>query len=399
MSSTEHISGPAIKGYRTRTLAAGDLLAVAEHLASCEPCRRKVAPDGVQGKLAEALRGEHLQYEALEGLVNGGREGLEHVAVCSMCASELDDLRIFRAGLAKPTADWRGWRIWVPAGVLALTAVALMGVFLRTGPVSTPSRPAPAVIASPAVVASLGVVASPPVTSLAVTSLAVTSLAVTSLNDAGGVVSLDQAGTLTGLAGLSADESRQMAEVLRTGSLPVAATGQDLLRSRETLLGGPSAAVALTPVGPVGTVVPAERPAFLWQAPGNASGFQVRIYDANFDLVAQSPVLTGHEWVSVKALPRGRTFSWTVSARVGGARVTAPHAPEPEARFRVASAAVAGEWEAVRQATPASDLRLAVTAARLGLRAEAGEALERLAAQNPGSALAAQLRAGVLPAK
>lgn len=373
MSSTEHISGPAIKGYRTRTLAAGDLLAVAEHLAGCEPCRRKVAPDGVQGKLAEALRGEHLQYEALEGLVNGGREGLEHVAVCSMCASELDDLRIFRAGLAKPMAGWRGLRIWVPAGALALTAVALMGVFLRTGPVATPSRPTPAVIASLDVVASL--------------------------NDAGGVVSLDQAGTLAGLAGLSADESRQMAEVLRTGILPVAATGQDLLRSRETLLGGTSAAVALTPVGPVGTVVPAERPAFRWQAPGNASGFQVRIYDANFDLVAQSPVLTGHEWVSVKALPRGRTFSWTVSARVGGARVTAPHAPEPEARFRVASAAVAGEWEAVRQATPASDLRLAMTAARLGLRAEAGEALERLAAQNPGSALAAQLRAGVLPAK
>jgi TolA-binding protein len=47
--------------------------------------------------------------------------------------------------------------------------------------------------------------------------------------------------------------------------------------------------------------------------------------------------------------------------------------------------------DAARKAAPASDLQIALAAARLGFRDEAREALRRLQAQNPGSPLAQQL--------
>ncbi|MDQ1470897.1 MAG: hypothetical protein QOJ99_2377, partial [Bryobacterales bacterium] len=133
------------------------------------------------------------------------------------------------------------------------------------------------------------------------------------------------------------------------------------------------------------------QPAFEWQAPGNAGAFRVSIYDSDFELVESSGTVQGRVWISRKPLPRGKIFNWTVSAIMDGTRVTAPRPPEPEARFRVASAEEARQMDAARKAAPASDLQIALAAARLGFRDEAREALRRLQAQNPGSPLAQQL--------
>jgi hypothetical protein len=365
---TPHLTAQLAAGYRARTLSTAELLAVGEHLASCEECRQRVASPDAQGKLAEALGGEpvsgkHLSYEDLEALVLGSWAGMDHVSACAMCAEELRDLRVFHAGLTTPTGKWGGIRILVPVAGLALLAIAIAVVFPRTStrPESRPAAP------------------------------------LTALRDHGQVVALDKTGGVSGLNGIPSGEQQQIAEALRTGRIPAAPAEPDLLRGRETLLGAPVPAAVLRPVIPVGTAVFSDRPAFQWQAPKGARDFRIAVYDANFELVESGPVVQGEVWVSSKRLPRGKVLSWTVSAMVHGGRVTAPHAPEPEARFRVATEDEAAQMEAVRQATPPSDLRVALTAARLGFREEAREALDRLDAQNPGSPLLARLRASVPP--
>jgi hypothetical protein len=363
---SEHLTAEMVEGYRDRTLGPADLLSVTEHLAVCEECRRTVAPKHVEGKLVEAFGGDHVQYESLEAIVLGSREGRGHIQVCEMCAAELEDLRSFQAGLGvnAPAVRTSGLRIWAPLGGLAaVAAVALLAILVRPGenrdnaPVTTPKQ--------------------------------VTLMA--SVRDSGRLISLDQAGGVGGLGVLAPEERGRIGDVLRTGRLTVAA-GQDLLRTRETLLGESESHVSLSPVAPIGTVVSSDLPTFRWQAESDANRFQVRIYDEKFNLVVESPQTNAHEWTPDKALPRGETLSWTVSAIEGGKKVTAPRAPEPEARFRVATPGAAAEMDAIRHAAPPSELRIAITAAQLGMLDEAREALDQLAASNPGSELIARLR-------
>jgi hypothetical protein len=359
--NTQHLTAAIVDGYRARALASYQLLVVAEHLANCEECRQKAATNGEAGKLLEALGGEHLPYESLEAIVLGSREGLGHIAVCAMCAEELSDLRSFHASLRKPSRAWRGSRVLVPViGFAIVLAMVSVGLFLHTRSIRKGAAPGAASLTP-------------------------------SLQDGGRVISLDQSGGVSGFDGVSADERRQIAEVLRSGVVAVAPGEPDLFRSRETLLGAPAERSVLTPAAPAGIVVLSDRPAFHWNAPRNARDFRIAIYDANFDLVENSPTVQGEVWLSTRSLPRGKVFSWTVSALLGTERVTVPQAPDPEAKFRVATAKEAGEMDAVRQTVPVSDLRIAMTAARLGFRDEAREALERLRARNPDTPLVPHL--------
>lgn len=72
--------------------------------------------------------------------------------------------------------------------------------------------------------------------------------------------------------------------------------------------------------------------------------------------------------------------------------MTAPKAPEPEARFRVASAADA---ELVEPLAGQSDLAFALAAWKPGMRQEAREAVARLAEQTPGSVPVQRLAAAM----
>jgi hypothetical protein len=365
----DHLTSEMIEGYRARSLKQDQLLAATEHLAKCEECRQNLASRYGAGTLLEALGGQHLSYEDLEAIVHGGREGLDHVADCAMCSDELRDLQAFRAGLPRSgsASDTRRSRVrvFVPVGALAIAALVLAGLFLRSGGNETGARVPQAHVGQPEVIASL--------------------------RDSGRVLAVDKNGAIFGIDEVAPAERNQIANVLRSGKIPVASPEPELLRSQETLLGSPAASANLIPVAPAGTVVLSDYPAFHWQAPGNARDFRVTIYDSNFELVESSGTVQGKVWISTKPLPRGKVFSWTVSAAFGGTRITAPHSPEPEARFRVASAEEVRDIESARHAAPASDLRLALTAARLGFRDEAREALRHLEMQNPGSSLAQRL--------
>jgi hypothetical protein len=362
--NTEHLTAAMIDAYRARSLRTDQLLEVTQHMATCQECRQKVATGGDPNRVVEALSGEHLPYENLEAIVLGSDNGLDHVANCPLCAEELRDLRVFHATLTRPPRVWRERRVLVPViGFAVALAVVSVAIFLRTGN-------------APAARVGVSRIAVPPVASL---------------RDGGRVISLDPSGKVHGLDGISALGQSQIAEVLRSGTIALAPSEPDLSRSRETLLGAPADTSVLTPETPAGIVVASDRPAFRWHAPGNARDFRIAIYDANFEVIETSPALQGEVWLSAKPLPRGKVFSWTVSALVGRERVTVPHAPDPEAKFRIATTAEASEMDTVRKAVPTSDLRIAITAARLGFRDEARDALDRVRAQNPASPLVPHL--------
>ncbi len=372
-----HLTPGQITAWRTRQLPPELVEGVAHHLAGCEACRLAAHPTGEGFRLLESLAGEHLDYEALEALANGGSRGLDHIGVCPLCATELADLRSFRQSLRPAPARRLAPRLWLPA--LAAAAL-LIGAFLWFRPAATQKTQSQAT-------QTLST------QTLSTQTLSTQTLA--TLHDAAGVIALDQTGELRGLPNLTPAQRAPLAQALRTGELPPLPAPSDLIRPRETLLGdAPPAAApkAVQPLAPAGKMVLSDRPTFRWTAPPGATHFRVTVYNLNFAEIARSPDLGDtSSWTPATPLPRDAIYLWTISASLGGQRVSAPQPPEPEARFRVLDAASAQEFAAVQARQPASRLEIAVAAARLGLREEAENALRDLARDNPGSPLAEHL--------
>jgi hypothetical protein len=109
----------------------------------------------------------------------------------------------------------------------------------------------------------------------------------------------------------------------------------------------------------------------------------VAVFDADFNEVATSSSLRSTQWQPGKPLSRGKVYIWTVMATVGGESVTAPKAPAPEARFRVASV---DDAAAVSSLAAESDLAFALAAWKLGMTDDARAAVALLRESNPSSA-------------
>ena len=72
-----------------------------------------------------------------------------------------------------------------------------------------------------------------------------------------------------------------------------------------------------------------------------------------------------------------------------------PAPPEPEAAFKVVSAAEALKIAEARRDYPNDHLLMAIVDAEAGAMTEARGEVEQLEAENPGSALVAKLKAGL----
>lgn len=356
MSLPEHISESQLAAYRERALSPDDLVLVADHLAACGACRDKLAGLPQEQRLLAAFHPNHLNYEALEALVQGGSAGLEHVADCEMCAGELRDLQVFQRRLPRQKAH----RYWVPAVGLAFATLLIFILFTKDHAPS--ERPA---------------------------------ANVAELQDGPGLIALDATGGLHGLHPATRQQASELAEALRSGRLPAIPLDPALASPKEVLLGGNDREMQLQVLRPKGTLLSSDTPVFRWEAPAGSRSFRVAIYDDNFAQIAQSPVLETSSWTPKTPLPRGRNFRWTVSAVIAGKRVVAPSAPDPEAKFRIATAAQLEELEALRRSGSPSQLQIAITAARLGLRDDALEAIAALERMNPSSALPTKLRESI----
>src|SRR5437016_3681614 len=115
---SEHLSKEQILEYRLRLAPPERLILADDHLSSCAECRERMMAAGewtsaFQNPGADKqdqFATQHLPYEQLEQLVDqklGPKEQeilRAHLANCSVCAREFQDLQVFQAELNAETS-------------------------------------------------------------------------------------------------------------------------------------------------------------------------------------------------------------------------------------------------------------------------------------------------------
>lgn len=107
--------------YRRRRLTPTELLAVDDHLATCESCRRQLADREQRAAAVTALQTAlqqtaeletgHLSPQLLSRYVNGALDAVQreitasHLEACAACAAMVEDLREFPALTAVVTEE------------------------------------------------------------------------------------------------------------------------------------------------------------------------------------------------------------------------------------------------------------------------------------------------------
>jgi anti-sigma factor RsiW len=105
-SGGKHLDAAALDRYRRRVAPPAELLEADAHIASCSRCHDAVRVDTDTIGLPPPDGPEHVTYEELESFVDGQADPLDreliaaHVAFCTICSEELEDLAALREGLA-----------------------------------------------------------------------------------------------------------------------------------------------------------------------------------------------------------------------------------------------------------------------------------------------------------
>src|SRR5580693_5339741 len=115
----EHLNEQQLKGYRDRTLALGEQVAVDAHLGGCAPCRsalaRLAAGTSSATNLGTAVlsgidqaRFRHLSYEQMDDWVEDRLESADrelvmaHIGLCPPCARQLIAYQEYAPVMAAP---------------------------------------------------------------------------------------------------------------------------------------------------------------------------------------------------------------------------------------------------------------------------------------------------------
>ena len=429
---SEHISEQLIERYRRRVLSPVELLDVDDHMAACEMCRRRGGDEPRERAAARSLGADlsatgmtHLDYERLAAYVEGELDPIDreiadsHLKLCARCDSELNELRAFATRMAaypaeeyapaaprplgeKATGLWDGVRaFWrSPAFALPVRLAGLglvIALLLWASSLKTRNSQLQTALdqqrleneklkqdfqAANASVAELR-------DQLAqLKSAQPFSSFVVALNDGGGRVTLDKEGNVTGVAPPFQQSVKQALTAQRVETPKILA---ELIGKSSVLMGPADEGHPIALLEPVGKVTMSDRPTFRWRSLAGAGSYVVRIYDADFNEVAASPRLSETSWTVARALERGRTYSWQVTARAGDKEVTSPVKPAPEARFMTLDQARANELANAKSAAAGSHLTLGVLYAQAGLLDDAERELQALLRANPKSTLAQSL--------
>lgn len=420
---TEHLSNSEIESYRLGAATPAEMLTLDDHLSGCDACRARAATIAGAERQRDSLAAdyrpvavaepEHLDYEDLEAYIDGGLDGVNaeiivsHLAVCPGCAQEERDLRDFKIAAAfnlqrhyEPAIAtrakapswrwaeiWRAYKAWPQAWRMAAVAALLLAAgaaawlgwraqrneFVKVEPQKTPTNGGSAPAPAPTVGQDAEVLIA--------------------LNDGGGQVSLTRQGQLVGLERLPASALATIKTALLQQKAVSEAALTGLVINDGALMSGQSAAGEFDVIEPRGKVVEDARPTFRWRGTAGATSYTVKVFDQDFNLVAQSSPLAANAWRPAKPLARGTIYSWQVTALKDGQEVKAPRPPAPEAKFKVLNAAAATELRQARQGQPNSHLALGVLYARAGLLDEAEREMQTLLRANPQSELARKLLA------
>ncbi len=194
---------------------------------------------------------------------------------------------------------------------------------------------------------------------------------------------------------LSADERAAVDAVVAGGSLRRAPVLDQLTSRAGVLMGSQAQTSGFGPTFPVGVVVDADQPTLEWSPAGEASAYRVSVFDENFNLVAASGWQKDTRWTVDAPLPRGTSYVWQVTARVGDREVVAPAPPQPESRFKVTSVEQSAQLADLRKRAGDSHLALAVLLAEAGVLDEAERELTLARTANPESSAVKRVQASL----
>jgi hypothetical protein len=349
----EHLNQEQLKGYRDRTLALGELVAVDAHLGGCEPCRSALAgsADGNSSKSVisgiDQARFQHLSYEQMDDWVEDrldhpGRElVMAHIGSCPACARQLIAYQEYapfmaapvRTAAAQPVEVKQSFWAFLKQPQYALGAAALVAFFIIV-PLTRHSSPE-----------QTGAILTPTSTAIESTIPSQTSPLI------------DQAAELDTLP-----------DTLRAGAKEAISDMGARPASLRGLTGGDDAVVEY----PYSEVVAETQPVLRWKAFGDM--YDVSLSDAR-GLISRRGGLKDTHWTLPSPLVRGHLYTWEVESAGVTHRGT----------FRVLSENQEKELEKVRAEHRNSHLVIGAVSAYLGLLTQARQEFEAMG-NNPEQA-------------
>lgn len=412
----EHLSKQELDGYRQRALPPQKLLAADDHLAACPSCQLRLveavpvtaAWQTFQTALPASREPDtHLSYEQLAAYVDGQlgeserQTAAQHLKACELCAAEWQDLRGFSEVMtAQPQA------VAVSSALSASSVPASAGLLLQLKELFTLRWPVLAALSVLLLISWLlftqfrhrqqlappDIVTTSPTVTPAPGNIEASPTApasVLALNDANGQIRLDTQGNLHFPQSLPPVYEQMLKRALTTGRAETPVLTSLTTKTGSLMGGNPGVPFAL--LAPVAQVSESARPKFRWQALDGAVSYTVTVYNAAFNKVATSPLLTTTEWQPAQPLPRGLTYSWQVKALKDGQEIAAPVPPAPEAKFKVLEPSKLQEVTNARRQFAGSHLALGLLYAEAGLLPEAERELQALVEANRTSTLARKL--------
>jgi len=415
---THHLSELEIKQLCVSALPEDELTAAAIHTTECPSCnerfieelkrQRGSAPCRFTLEPQFWFRNDHLDFDDLVGLADNTfdeemREIIDiHLSTCESCREDVRSFLAFREATVgemnvsygptyyEPNEAIQGTPWWqrlpirplYAAAAIVLVAVAvLIGAIVlsrRAGPLEANKQEqinrerSPSITPTPA-------------------PRSEDSAKVAVLKDAGGEVTIDRDGRITGLDEVSENSRQYVARAALSEQIAPSDVLRRLSGEPGGLRGNDDVPQGFRLLYPVRTVVTQARPVFRWESLPGVSSYRVYVLDQDGNQVSQSQELppTQTQWEPPASLRRGRIFSWVVTALVDGKKVVSPSASAPEIKFAVLSTADSQELSRLKKSN--SHLALGVFYGRVGLLNEAEREFEGLVELNPQSELSRKL--------
>ena len=373
----DHLTAAELSAYHQSQLPAADTLLASDHLAECSECRAGLLQLGnPAAAAASAEQTREPSYEELAGWINDEldpltrREVADSLTRSARARADLADLAHFRTEMnALPARDHtdapsttHARRRGIARRMMPLAATALLGGAAIWWITQSNSEPRDFV----------------------------------TLRDGDRVLGFANDGRSTDLAALPADVTGEVADVIRSGRIDLAPDIAALVGRRGTLAGPDEVESSLRVIEPVGTAVRDFRPRFRWASAEEAAAYQINVVEETSGALVASEQLPpdATEWQPREPLAAGEAYQWEVQAvRDGNVVANSPTPPDPEARFRVLTAAKLADLDEVKRASGGSHLVMGVANARAGLIDEAMREFRLLSEQNPDAELPRRLLA------
>jgi anti-sigma factor RsiW len=353
----DHLDTSDFQHLRDGTASASEAQRFGAHLRECAACaeRARIVFEADAQALAETFANDSVDdmlhpEDELASLVDGTldaerRAAVErHLAVCTACHDEVEDLRSFGRAIRARRQRSRV-AVWAAAAAATVVAITLL-IAKDEGPM--PTAPQHAALPNP----------EPPVLAPTTTT-------------AGSPLSSRE----------TAPRSRKrqwqtlVDDALRTGRLPLndqvrRFSADDTYRGATVDQGGA--------VRPSGTAIAERQPTFEWPAADGAR-YEVTIVRSNGDVVENSGTLTKPRWQPSAPLSRGQVYRWQVRVQTEKETLILPAPPAPPALIRILDDAEAAELAEARRVHGDDHLLLALLNARAGVIAETRHQLEQYA--------------------